>query len=178
MGGDVVEVRFRLGPGTRLEVQGVAASVVLPGREPARSRLLLHLDVGAGALLTCTLPPVVVTAAAEHEQTTVVHLHGDGQLRLVEHVHLGRHGEQGGWWRGHVDVTRDDVPVLRQTTTLGESTFPRELRTVLDTGGTAPASAAEDTVVMPLAAGGTLEVTLVGQRDRDTGAPGPIRCLG
>ncbi len=176
MGGDVLEVRLRLGPGARLDVHGVAASVVLAGREQARSRLLLDLDVGAGALLTCTLPPVVVTAAAEHEQTTVVRLHGDGRLRLAEHVRLGRHGEQGGWWRGHLDVTRDSAPVLRQTTTLGPDTFPRDLRTVLDTAGTAPASATEDTVVLPLAAGGTLEVTLAGHEHGDMGAPGPIRC--
>ncbi len=76
-----------------------------------------------------------------------------------------------------MDVTRDSVPVLRQTTTLGEATFPRDLRTVLDTGGSAPASARAEAVVMPLAAGGTLEVVLAGQSHGDTAAPGPIRCV-
>ncbi len=165
MGGDVVEVRLRVGPGAHLDVQGVAASVVLPGRDQVRSHLLLDVDVAEGGLLTCTLPPVVVTGAAEHDATTVVRLHGDGQLRLAEHVRLGRHGERGGWWRGHVDVTRDGSPVLRQTTTLGDDPGMRDLRTVLDTAAADPASADHDTVVMPLAAGGSLRVTLCGTTD-------------
>lgn len=162
MGGDQVEVRLLVGPGAHLDVQGVAASVVLPSRDAARSHLLLDVEVGTGGLLTCTLPPVVVTGAAEHEATTRVRLAGDGQLRLAEHVRLGRHGETGGWWRGRVDATRDGTPVLRQTTTLGEDPGDglRDLRTVLDTGSTEPASATHDTVVMPLAAGGTLTVAL------------------
>lgn len=160
MGGDVVEVRIRVAPGAQLDVHGVAASVVLPGRDQVRSHLLLDVDVAAGGLLTCTLPPVVVTGAAEHEATSSVRLHGDGQLRLAEHVRLGRHGEPGGWWRGRVDVTRDGSPVLRQTTTLGDDPGLRDLRTVLDTATADPASASHDRVVMPLAAGGTLTVTL------------------
>ncbi|WP_380169301.1 urease accessory protein UreD [Jannaschia sp. R86511] len=160
MGGDLVEVRVRVGPGAHLDLQGVAASVVLPGRDQARSRLRLDVEVAAGGLLTCTLPPVVVTGAAEHQATTVVRLGGDGRLRLAEHVRLGRHDEPGGWWRGHVDVTRDGSPVLRQSTTLGDDPGMRDLRTVLDTAATDHASATHDTVVMPLAAGGTLTVTL------------------
>lgn len=165
MGGDVVEVRVRVGPGAHLDVQGIAASVVLPGRDQALSHLLLDVEVAAGGRLTCTLPPVVVTGAAEHDATTMVRLLGDGQLRLSEHVRLGRHGEDGGRWCGHVDVTRDGSPVLRQTTTLGEDPGMRDLRTVLDTAGVDPASATQDTVVMPLAAGGTLTVTLGGTTD-------------
>lgn len=162
MGGDVVEIRVRVGPGARLDVQGVAASVVLPARDMALSHLLLDVEVATGGRLTCTLPAVVVTGEAEHDATTRARLLGDGQLRLAEHVRLGRHGEAGGRWRGHVDVTRDGSPVLRQTTTLGEDPGMRDLRTVLDTAGEAPASATHDTVVMPLAAGGTLTVALGG----------------
>lgn len=162
MGGDVVEVRLRVGPGAHLDVRGVAASVVLPSRDLARSRLVLDVEVAPGGLLVCALPPVVVTGSAEHEATTRVRLSEDGKVRLAEHVRLGRHGEPGGWWRGRVDVTRDDAPVLRQTTTLGEDPDDglRDLRTVLDTAATEPAGATVDTVVMPLAAGGTLTVTL------------------
>lgn len=168
MGGDEVEIRIRVGPGAVLDVRAVAASVVLPGRDRVRSHLLLDIQVAVGGLLTCTLSPVVVTGAAEHESTTRVRLVGDGQVRLVERVRLGRHDEAGGWWRGRVDVTRDGAPVLRQTTTLGGEPVDglgvvdgiRDLTTVLDTAEVAPASATRDTVVMPLAMGGTLAVTL------------------
>lgn len=173
MGGDVVEVRLEVGPGAHLDVRGVAATVVLPGREVVRSHLLLDVEVAAGGSLVCVLPPVVVTGAAEHEATTVVRLHGDGQVHLVEHVRLGRHGEPGGWWRGRVDVTRDGSPALRQTTTLGDDPALRDLRTVLDTAGTGAASAGHDTVVMPLAAGGTSTLTLgsVAPSSATTGPP-------
>lgn len=162
MGGDDVDVRVELGPGAALELLGVAASVVLPARDEPRSRLRLHLDVAAGAVLTCALPVVVVTGRAEHEATTTARLAGDARLVLSETVRLGRHDEPGGWWRGRLDVTRDHVPLLRQTTTLGEDPDDglRALRSVLDTAGSAPAGADDDTVVMPLAAGGTLTTTL------------------
>lgn len=162
MGGDIVEVRLRVGAGAALDVRAVAACVVLPGRTEPRSTLLLDVDVAPGGRLSCELAPTVVTGSAELVATTRVRLVGDGELHLVEQVRLGRYSEPGGWWRGQVDISRDGSPVLRQTTTLGEdgSDGVRQLRTVLDTDVTAPASAADNTVVMPLAAGGTLTVTL------------------
>jgi len=171
MGGDVVEVRLVVGPGARLEVAAVAATVVLPSRTEPRSQLLLEVDVAPGGLLVCALPPVVVTGRAALAATTRVRLAGDGQVRLVEHVRLGRHGEPGGWWQGRLDVTRDGTPLLRQTTTLGEVPDDgiRALRSDLDTrpraedaaGRDAQADADERTVRMTLASGGgTLMVTL------------------
>ena len=137
MGGDVVEVRLVVGAGACLEVAGVAATVVLPSRGEPLSRLLLDVEVAAGGRLVCAMPPVVVTGRAALEATTRVRLAGDGQVRLVEHVRLGRHGEPGGWWRGRADVVRDGRPLLRQTTTLGEDPDDglRDLRSVLDTAG-------------------------------------------
>lgn len=178
MGGDEVTVRIRVGQGARLVVAGVAASVVLPGRDQVRSALRLDVEAGAGAELCCTLPPVVVTGRAEHEATTVVRLAGDARLVLSESVRLGRHEEPGGWWRGRTDVTRDGAPLLRQTTTLGQEVRDatrdgpcdglddgsreglRALTSVLDTAGRQGGSAGEATVVMPLAAGGTLTTTV------------------
>jgi len=171
VGGDVVEVRLVVGPGARLEVAAVAATVVLPSRAEPRSMLLLEVDVAPGGLLVCALPPVVVTGRAALAATTRVRLAGDGQVRLVEHVRLGRHGEPGGWWQGRLDVTRDGAPLLRQTTTLGEVTDDgiRALRSDLDTRPCAEDAAGRDaqadgdgrTVRMTLGSGdGTLTVTL------------------
>ncbi|MFC5382615.1 urease accessory protein UreD [Aquipuribacter nitratireducens] len=159
MGGDEVRLRVRVGPGAVLDVAAVAASVVLASRHEARSRVHAECDVDDGGLLRCALPPVVVTAAAEHETTTLVRLVGDAHVVLTEHVVRGRHGEPGGWWRGRLDVTRDDRPVLRQTTTLGGDD-PRALVTVLDTADGSPAAAGEGHAVMPLATGGTLTVSV------------------
>lgn len=172
VGGDVVTVRFGVGPGACLEVAGVAATVVLPGRTEPRSELLLDVDVAAGGVLVCVLPPVVVTGRAVLAATTRVRLAGDGHVRLVEQVRLGRHEEPGGRWSGRTDVTRDGVPLLRQTTVLGEDPGDgiRALRSELDTSGPSPARAVAAgsvpcasrvrTVVMDLVRGGTLTVTV------------------
>lgn len=180
VGGDTVEVRLVVGEGAVLHVAGVAATVVLPGREEPVSHLLVEVDVAPGGLLVCALPPVVVTGRAGLRATTRVRLVGDGQVRLVEHVRLGRHDEPGGRWRGQVDVTRDGAPLLRQTTSLGEDPDDglRDLRSTLDTRdpavvgaegaattappdrGARPAPTDPGTVVMDLARGGTLTVTL------------------
>lgn len=183
MGGDVVEVRLTVGPGASLEVAGVAATLVLPApahvTDGAPARLLLDVDVAPGGLLVCALPAVVVTGLAALAATTRVRLAGEGQVRLVEHVRLGRHDEPGGHWRGRTDVTRDGVPLLRQTTTLGDDPDDgvRDLHSVLDTGAVEAAdpvsrpAAVEDagcarTTVMGLARGGTLTVTI--------GSPGAV----
>ena len=175
MGGDVVEVRLAVGPGAQLHVAGVAATVVLPSRSQARSELVVELDVAAGGRLVCALPPVVVTGRAELQAATRVRLVEDGQVRLVEHVRLGRYAEPGGWWRARLDVTRDGAPLLRQTTTLGEVADhggPRDLRSVLDTADPAQDAEGQDagdagvqddqarTVVLRPATGGSLVVTL------------------
>ena len=184
MGGDVVEVRLVVGPGARLEVAAVAATVVLPSRAEARAELRLEADVAPGGLLVCAMPPVVVTGRAGLAATTRVRRVGDGQVRLVEHVRLGRHGEPGGWWQGRLDVTRDGVAVLRQTTTLGAVPDDgiRELRSDLDTrprpgdaAGSGAPTAVEDadpwTVRLEPAAGGRLVVTL-GPGDGEGPRPG------
>jgi urease accessory protein len=167
MGGDVVEVRLVVGPGASLEVAGVAATVVLPAVAGTGAQLLLEADVAPGGRLLCVLPPVVVTGRAAAGAAARLRLVGDGQVRVVEHVRLGRYDEPGGRWCGRTDLTRDGVPLLRQTTRLGEDPDDglRELRSVLDTSAEAPGPPAQDdgpprSVVMDLARGGCLTVTL------------------
>lgn len=172
LGGDVLVVRLAVGPGATLEVAGVAAAVVLPGPTEPCAQLLLEVDVAPGGLLVSALPPVVVTGRAALAQTTRVRLAGDGQVHLVEQVRLGRHDEPGGWWSGRTDVTRDGVPLLRQTTTLGDDPEDglRVLRSELDStprpvapaaaGGALAGGASDRTVVLDLAGGGTLTVTV------------------
>lgn len=147
----------------------MAATIVLPSPAGAPAGapavLLLEADVAPGASLVCALPPVVVTGRASSTATSRVRLLGDGRLHLSEHVRLGRHGEPGGRWTGRTDVTRDGVPLLRQTTTLGEDPDDglRELFSVLDTVAVPVAavtgSAHRTGTVMHLARGGSLVVT-------------------
>jgi hypothetical protein len=144
----------------------VAATVVLPAVAGTGAQVLLEADVAPGGRLVCALPPVVVTGRAAVSAAALLRLVGDAQVRLDEHVRLGRHAEPGGRWCGRVDVTRDGVPLLRQTTRLGEDPEDglRVLRSVLDTGDSAGAPGEHDgsrrSVVMDLARGGTLTVTL------------------
>lgn len=159
LGGDVVTVDVRVGPGARLRVESVAATVALPGSVPAPGRWDVRLDVAAGGRLEYLGQPLVVCRAAHLLTTTTAALAAGASLDLTEQVLLGRHGEDGGTWEGRLVVVRDGLPVLRQTTTSGVlASRPSPARALASrfTTDDLPAATASDAVTCPLAAGGTL----------------------
>ena len=161
MADDRVLIEIDLGPGARLRVRSVAASVVLAGESQVR----WALRAGAGARLDVAPEPTVVTAGAAHRSRADVVLAADAELVLVERVQLGRSREAPGRWSSTLTVDRDGRPLLRHELELGpgsplhERLGPSDARAVTSVlrvpDARAPAVTG-DQVRMPLAGGGSL----------------------
>jgi len=171
--GDVVEVDVSVRAGALLTVEGVAATIALPGPGHVPATWTLTADVGAGARLVCAPQPLVVCAGARLRTRTAATLAGDASLDLVEQVVLGRFGEPGGDWTGVLVADVDGAPVLRQSQSgtlivagprrAGDAA-PRAVvsRLLLGaSGGETMLGVCGAAVACPLAAGGTL-LTAVG----------------
>ena len=170
--GDVVDVHVVVRAGALLTVEGVAATIALPGLGHVPATWALAADVGAGARLVCAPQPLVVCAGARLRTRTAVTLAADASLDLVEQVVLGRFGEPGGDWTGRIVADVDGVPVLRQSQSAGLLTAgprragdsaPRAIVSRLLFGaavGQATPAVCGDAVACPLAAGGMLLTAL------------------
>lgn len=169
LGGDEIDVRVVVLPGARLEVRGVAATVVLPSRRDPASTIRTRLEVGDGGALTFAPEPAIVCAGAVHHAVTHAELAGTARLLLREEVQLGRSDEEPGHWTGRTSAEHDGRAVLRHT--LGSAALARDgvraIATVLVTGPDDDDPAHQDpalreaavqgsAVRMPLAPGGTL----------------------
>lgn len=115
LNGDLVELRLLVGPGARLVVEGVAATLALPGRGEEPADWSLHAEVAEGGVLVCAPQPLVVSHRARLRTRTRVQVQDGGGLDLREQVVLGRHGEPGGDWTGRLQLDVGGRPVLRQT---------------------------------------------------------------
>ncbi|WP_238017054.1 urease accessory protein UreD [Dactylosporangium sp. AC04546] len=157
LGGDELSIELEVGPGALLVVRTVAASIALPGRDGAWSRLSIHASV-AGTLLW--LPePTIAAANCRHLTESTVDLAGDATLVWREEVVRGRHGEQGGEVRLSTAVRRAGRPFHRSDVTLEDNPAVMQHRVYagLVTTRTVDHKLPE---IMPLAAGGTLVTAL------------------
>jgi urease accessory protein len=166
LGGDEATIMVRVAAGACLRVRSAGATIIQPGLHAPGSRLTLDLRVADGAKLDFAPQPTVVCHSAEHLAMTSAQISGEGRLRLVEHVVLGRANEPGGHWVGRLTVQLDDRPVVRHTlrSSLLAPSGVRVISTLLDASAgpeRAPATHG-DAVAMPLAAGGLL-VTATGR---------------
>ncbi|MEU4738870.1 urease accessory protein UreD [Actinosynnema sp. NPDC023658] len=118
LGGDDLELRVTVGPGAALELRGVAATLVLPGRHPGGSRALVDVELADGASVEYLPEPTVVTGRACHEAVFRARMGDDARLRVREVVVLGRTGERPGSLTTTLDVRRNG-PVIKQTSHLG-----------------------------------------------------------
>lgn len=111
LGGDVVELEVRVGPGGRLDLFDVAGTVAYHGRgEP--SAWHVRLDVAEGGVLTYAGEPFVVGDGADVTRTLEVDLAGDAAVVLRDTVVLGRSGQVGGRLRSTTAVQVAGRPVL------------------------------------------------------------------
>lgn len=166
--GDVVELDLVVRAGARLDVEGVAATIALPGPGDLAATWDVTADVADGATLRCAPQPLVVCAGARLRTGTTVSLAPTASLDLVEQVVLGRYREPGGTWSGRLVADVDGAPALRQTQSsallaagpaLPGAAAARSVVSRLLLGPDVPAAAAAtsgDAVVCPLAAGGAL----------------------
>lgn len=168
LGGDTVRVHVAVGEGARLQLRSVAATLALPSRDAAASRMELHVTVADDAVLDIAFEPVVVAAAAQLWAQTRLDVAAGGSVSICEQIVLGRCQEAAGQWRGRLHADKGGRPWLRQSISLGPNSptwdrlhCPRVLISRLrshEIGGDARYRSA---VRAALAAGGTL-VTAVG----------------
>ncbi|MFI1917640.1 urease accessory protein UreD [Nocardia sp. NPDC020380] len=164
LGGDELDIVITVGPGARLNVRSVAATIALPGRGTPKSFAHWHFEVAAGGELDFDPEPTVVAGGAEHETLTTVQLAEGAKLRLRERIQIGRTGEDHGFWSGELTADIGDTPLLRHCLELGGEaitddalTAPRALESILTYPDDRPAATqGMDAALLPLAAGGTL----------------------
>lgn len=118
LGGDVLSLGVTVGAGTALRVRSAGATMVQPGRGAEPARWDTTVDVGAGGRLDWAPEPTVVTDGAAFDTSLRIALAGDATAVVREIVVLGRHGRTGGRYRGRLDVTVGDYPLLAHTTLL------------------------------------------------------------
>ncbi|MBD8506810.1 urease accessory protein UreD [Hoyosella sp. G463] len=143
LGGDHIDITLRLGPGARLAVRTVAATVALPGRATSRSTSRWTIDLREGAHLDLVPEPTIVAGTAEHEALTTITSAPGATARISERVQIGRTGEDGqGSWRGTTTAHLDDgTPLLAHALLLGarDTLGPATaLDSVLELGRRAP----------------------------------------
>ncbi|GAB1693081.1 urease accessory protein UreD [Krasilnikovia sp. M28-CT-15] len=104
LSGDDLRLDVEVGPGARLDVRAVAATLALPGRPAAPPSVFeVRASVAARATL-CWLPePLIAAAGCDHRAVARVEVADGGCLLWRDDLACGRHGEPTGDL--HADVT-------------------------------------------------------------------------
>ncbi|OLT39950.1 urease accessory protein ureD [Saccharomonospora sp. CUA-673] len=176
LGGDDLALHVRVGPGARLRLSGVAATLALPGQGGDGSAMAVHVEVGARGRFEYLPEPTVVTGRARHHAHLAVDLDGPtARLRTREVLVLGRDGERPGRLTTATHIVCGDVPVLRQELQVGDPALDastaylagrRVLGTEIVTGGVGEGGGSVEPAsgqwwsVTPLPAGGALATAL------------------
>jgi urease accessory protein len=119
LGGDELRCSIDLGPGARLEVRGVAASVALPGPNGRESSLEILARIGEGAALSWSPQPLIAARGARHRTFTRVELAADARLVWRDELVLGRDGEEPGSLSTRLRVVRDGRVLLDREIAMG-----------------------------------------------------------
>jgi urease accessory protein len=119
--GDDLRVEIEVGPGANLCVRTIAATIVLGGRSPQPSRMVVRASVAAGGRL-CWLPePIIATAGCDHIAESQVDLTAAARLTWREELVCGRSGEQPGDLRLVTTVRLDGRALSCQELAVGPS---------------------------------------------------------
>ncbi|MEZ0110667.1 urease accessory protein [Catenulispora sp. EB89] len=119
VGGDELHFGVHLGPGARVRVRSVAATVALPGLRPDESTLTISVRVDSGADLLWDPQPFIAARGARHRTTVRIELADDARLTWHEQTLLGRHGEEPGSVATRLCVRRAGRPLLDHTVAVG-----------------------------------------------------------
>lgn len=119
LGGDDLLLSLEVGPGATLRVGTVAASVALPGRDGARSRVRVAATVADGGCLIWVPEPLVAAARCHHHASSNVDLAGDARLVWREELVCGRYGEEPGDAVLSTVVRRAGRPLYRNELRVG-----------------------------------------------------------
>ena len=126
LGDDDLRYSVDVGPGARLRVRSIAASLALPGPRGRESSLEITARVEAGAALFWSPQPLIAARGARHRATARVDLAEDARLVWREETVLGRHGEEPGSIATRLRVKRAGRVLLDQTLAVGPA-YPGSL---------------------------------------------------
>jgi urease accessory protein len=104
IGGDDLAYRVDIGPGARVQVRSVAASLALPGPGGAQSTLACDVQVAAGASLDWRPEPLIAVRGANHSAHAALELAEGAELFWRQDVVLGREDEETGSLRSRLRI--------------------------------------------------------------------------
>jgi urease accessory protein len=174
LGGDDLRLEIVVGEGAALRIAGIAASVALPARSGAVSRMTVTAQVATGGELHWLPEQLIAARDCHHLSLSNVELAEDARLLWREELICGRHGEPPGDMTISTSVTYAGKPLLRQALQVGPAAphwaGPGVLGGAKTTGcllgvntgswpASTPANQAENAVRMPLGTGPAWLVT-------------------
>jgi len=121
LGGDDLHLGVRVGPGARLHLTQVAASLALPGPGGLPSRIRYDVELGVHAALRWDGQPTVAGAGCDHVSELRVTAAPSAALWWRDEVVCGRYGEASGTVRCRTTVVRGGRTVLRADTRVGDA---------------------------------------------------------
>jgi urease accessory protein len=119
LGGDDLRLEIEVGPDAELCVHTAGASVALPARSGAPSRVTVTATVGRGASLAWLPEQVVATANCHHIAFASIELDEGATLLWRDELICGRHGETPGDATLGLSVRYAGRPLLRQSLSVG-----------------------------------------------------------
>ncbi|MFV2020082.1 urease accessory protein UreD [Micromonospora sp. LOL_023] len=96
LGGDDLRLDVEVGPGARVCLRTVAASLALPGAGGGRSVLQMRVRVAAGGELRWLPEPLIAATGCDHVSRSVVELADGASMVWREELVCGRAGEAPG----------------------------------------------------------------------------------
>ncbi|GIE33229.1 urease accessory protein UreD [Actinoplanes italicus] len=169
--GDELRLDIEVGPGARLEMRSVAASLALPGRPAPPSRLTITATVAGGGVLHWLPEPLIAADGCDHIAVTRVDVGEGGRLLWRDDLVCGRHEEPSGSVRQDTMIRYGGFTLYRHELAVGPGApgwdgaavlGGRAVGTLVAVGVGLPAGpAGPDAAVMPLAGPGML-ATAVG----------------
>ncbi|MFY1584790.1 urease accessory protein UreD [Micromonospora sp. WMMD734] len=119
LAGDDLRLSVEVGPGATVRVRTVAASVALPGRAGAVSRMRVEAVVHDGGTLHWLPEQLVAAAGCDHVAESRVTLAEGARLLWREELVCGRYGEPAGDVVVATSVDHAGRPLLRQSLAVG-----------------------------------------------------------
>jgi urease accessory protein len=121
LGGDHLRLDVEVGPGARLCLRTVAASIALPDRSGHASRIQIHATVAPGGQLTWLPEPLIAASGCRHVTVSTVELAAGAALHWRDELVCGRHGEPSGDVRLGTAVHLAGRPLCQHELAVGPS---------------------------------------------------------
>jgi urease accessory protein len=119
IGGDRLRLDVDVGPGARLVLRTVAATLALPGPHGQPSHSTTTLRVAGGGTLAWLPEPLIAATHCDHHSSTLIDLEPGARLLAREELILGRHHEPPGTVEQRLRVTQAGRPLHDQNTGVG-----------------------------------------------------------